>query len=300
MVEIRQGDHRGWGESVPYARYGETVESVVAAIEALAPRIADGLSRADLQHAMPPGAGRNALDCALWDLEAALDGMPVSDMLGFGPLPALTTALTIGIDTPAAMFEAARRLRSAALIKVKVDGEAAADQLRAVRAGAPDARLIVDANEAWNLAYLERMQKVMSDVKVELLEQPLPAGDDEALEGFEASQTLCADESCHVAADLPALRRRYGAVNIKLDKTGGLTEALKLLQGAREAGLVIMSGCMVCTSLAIAPAFHVARHADYVDLDGPVMLRNDRDGGVRMDLGRLLPPDAALWGGAVG
>lgn len=296
LVEIQQGHCKGRGESVPYARYGETVASVVAAVEMLGAAIGDGMTRQELQEAVPPGAARNAIDCAMWDLEAAVTGTPVYRVLGSEPPPSLASALTIGIDTPASMFEAARHLRAATLIKVKVDGEAADEQLRAVRAGAPRARLIVDANEAWTMAYLERMQSVMTDVGVELVEQPLPAGEDQELEGFEPAQILCADESCHVAADLPALVRRYQAVNIKLDKTGGLTEALALLQGARDAGLRIMSGCMVCTSLGIAPAFHIARHADYVDLDGPILLRHDRPGGARMDLGRLLAPDPSLWG----
>jgi L-Ala-D/L-Glu epimerase len=212
-------------------------------------------------------------------------------------LPSLISALTIGIDTPEAMHAAALRLQSAPVIKVKVDSHDPEAQLRAVRSGAPEARLIVDANEGWSFEILEAMQPVLVDTNVELIEQPLPARDDEALEGFRPARPICADESCHAAADLPRLLGRYQAVNIKLDKTGGLTGALQLLQRAREEGLQVMCGCMVCTSLGIAPAFHVARHADFIDLDGPIWLKDDRPGGVRVEGGKLLPPSAALWGG---
>ena len=297
VVEIKQGNSRGRGEAVPYARYGETVESVLEQLHGVATAIAGGLTREALQEAMPPGAARNALDCALWDLSASLTGHSVTAQLGQGPLPALTSALTVGLDTPAAMQAAAVRLRAAPLIKVKLDASNPEAQLRAVRAGAPDTRLIVDPNESWNVEILEAMQPVLVDVRVELIEQPLPAKDDAALEGFLPALPICADESCHVAADLPKLLTRYQAVNIKLDKTGGLSGALELLQRAREAGLTIMCGCMICTSLGIAPAFHIARHADFVDLDGPVWLKQDHPGGARVADGKLLPPSDALWGG---
>jgi L-Ala-D/L-Glu epimerase / N-acetyl-D-glutamate racemase len=297
VVEIKQGNSRGRGEAVPYARYGETVESVLEQLRGVATAIAGGMTREALQEAMPPGAARNALDCALWDLSASLTGHSVTAQLGQGPLPALTSALTVGLDTPAAMQAAAVRLRAAPLIKVKVDASNPEAQLRAVRAGAPDTRLIVDPNESWTMEILEAMQPVLVDVRVELIEQPLPAQDDAALEGFLPALPICADESCHIAADLPKLLGRYQAINIKLDKTGGLSGALELLQQARNAGLQIMCGCMICTSLSIAPAFHIARHADFIDLDGPLWLKQDHPDGARVADGKLLAPSDALWGG---
>jgi L-Ala-D/L-Glu epimerase len=296
VVEVHQGCARGRGEGVPYPRYGETVDSVLEQVGSIKKAIAEGMTREALQGALPPGAARNAVDCALWDLSAGTSGQSVTAQLGAGPLPALTTALTIGIDTPEAMRSAAERLSAHPLIKVKVDNSDPEGQLRAVRAGAPGARLIIDPNESWNLEILEAMQSVLVEIGVELIEQPLPAREDAVLEGFQPAVAICADESCHVAADLPRLVTRYQAVNIKLDKTGGLSGALDLLQKAREAGLNIMCGCMISTSLSIAPAFHIARHAGFVDLDGPLWLTQDRPGGVQLEAGRLLAPSAALWG----
>ncbi len=298
VVELSQNGLRGRGESLPYARYGETVESVMAEVRAMYAALSGGISREALQAAMPPGAARNAIDCALWDLSAKLSGQSVEAQLGAGPLPAVTSALTVGLDTPAAMQVAAAAMQTAPLIKAKVDASNPEAQLRAVRAGAPHARLIVDPNESWTLDILKAMQPVLVELGVDLVEQPLPADGDEVLEGFRPARPICADESCHVAADLPKLLRRYQAINIKLDKTGGLTGALQLLQEARAQGMQVMCGCMVSTSLSIAPAFHIARHADFVDLDGPLWLKQDHVGGVRLAAGLLQPPSAALWGGA--
>jgi L-alanine-DL-glutamate epimerase-like enolase superfamily enzyme len=300
LVELHQGSAHGAGEGVPYPRYGETVESVLEQIRTVTPAIAAGMTREQLQLALPPGAARNAVDCALWDLSASLSGQSVAEQLKQGPVPALTTALTVGIDTPDRMHAAAERIRDTPLIKVKLDAGDPEAQLRAVRAAAPDSRLIVDPNESWNLEILESMQAVLVDMGVELIEQPLPARDDELLEGFHPAVAICADESCHVAADLPRLLTRYQAVNIKLDKTGGLSGALELLAAATEAGLRIMCGCMICTSLSIAPAFHIARHAGFVDLDGPLWLKEDRPGGVRLEAGKLSPASPALWGAHAG
>jgi L-alanine-DL-glutamate epimerase-like enolase superfamily enzyme len=297
VVEIKHGDACGRGEGVPYPRYGETVESVLNQIRGVAAAIEQGMPHEALQHALPPGAARNAIDCALWDLSASSSGLSVTDRLAQGPLPAVTTALTVGLDSPAAMREAAHRLRAAPLIKVKVDANDPEAQLRAVRDGAPNARLIADPNESWSLDILRSLQPLLIQMRVELIEQPLPANDDEALEGFRSAVPVCADESCHVAADISRLASRYQAVNIKLDKTGGLTGALLLLQQADAAGLKIMCGCMVSTSLSIAPAFHIARHAQVVDLDGPLWLKQDHAGGVRLDAGKLLAPSDSLWGG---
>jgi L-Ala-D/L-Glu epimerase len=297
VVEIDQGNARGRGEAVPYPRYGETVASVLEQVRSVATAISQGMTREALQEAMLPGAARNAIDCALWDLSAALTGQSVTEQLGQGPLPALTSALTVGLDIPSAMQAAAVLLREAPLIKVKLDASDPEGQLRAVRAGAPAARLIIDPNESWNLEILEAMQPVLVEARVELIEQPLPANDDMALKDFSPAVPICADESCHVAADLPKLRGRYQAVNIKLDKTGGLSGALELLQRARAQGLRVMCGCMICTSVSIAPAFHIARRADFVDLDGPLWLKQDHRGGARLENGNLLAPSAALWGG---
>jgi len=297
VVEIEEGDARGRGEGVPYPRYGESVESVLEQLQHITYALAGGITRAQLQFALPPGAARNAADCALWDLEAAATGRSVAEQLDEGPMPPLITALTIGIDTPERMRAVAERLKDAPLIKVKLDAAHPEAQLRAVRAGAPAARLIADPNESWNLGVLQNMQPVLLETAVELIEQPLPAAEDSALEGLRSAVPICADESCHVAQDIPALRRKYAAVNIKLDKTGGLTGALLLLERAREAGLTIMCGCMVATSLSMAPAFHIARHAHFVDLDGPLWLQQDHPGGVRLENGRLLPADGRLWGG---
>lgn len=295
---LREGGLAGRGESLPYARYGESVATVVADAAALADAIADGLQRQGLAALLPPGAARNALDCALWDLEARRQGTSVAALLGQpGPLPALASAQTVGLDTPARMAEAARALAGLDLVKIKVDATAPAEQILAVRAALPDARLIVDPNESWTLPILRALQPVLAQARIDLVEQPLPAGEDDALLGFDPSVRLCADESCHTAADLPRLRGRYQVVNIKLDKTGGLTGALGLLDAARAQGFGIMVGCMVSSSLSIAPAWHVARHAEFVDLDGPLWLREDHPGGVRLQEGRLQPPSPALWGG---
>lgn len=296
-VELRQSGKSGRGESVPYGRYGESVTSVMSEMEALRRQLAAGMGRDELQAQLPPGAARNALDAALWDLEAQLSGVPVWAQLA-RPRPApLVSALTISIDTPTRMGEAASRLPGAELIKIKVDADDPAARIEAVRRAAPLAHLIVDPNESWNIDILHAMQPVLTQSRVDLLEQPLPADADDALLGFASSIPICADESCHVTSDLPRLRGRYQAVNIKLDKAGGLSEAWRLLCAARADGFGIMVGCMVCSSLGIAPAWEVARHATFVDLDGPLWLVDDYPGGVRLDRGLLQPPAPGFWGG---
>jgi L-alanine-DL-glutamate epimerase-like enolase superfamily enzyme len=297
VAEVAQGGVVGRGEGAPIPRYGASVEDCIVAIEALRGEVEAGLDRRGLLAAMRPGAARNALDCALWDLEARAAGTTVSAMIG-APAPGpQVTAMTVGIDAPQAMGEAARRLAGFPLIKVKVNAEDPAAQLEAVRAAAPEPTVIVDANESWDLSLLRAMQPHLARLRVSLLEQPLPAGQDEQLRGFSSAAPICADESCHTAADLPRLAGLYQAVNIKLDKTGGLTAALELLAAARAAGLTVMTGCMICTSLSIAPLFQVAAHADFADLDGPTWLARDRPGGVTLDRGVLAPADGALWGG---
>ena len=295
-VEIRQGDVRGLGESVPYARYGENAEDVIEQIRSVEASLADGADRGEISTLLPAGAARNAVDCALWDLESRLSGRSLADTVLGAPLEPLVTALTVSLDRPERMGEAAAALRDARLVKVKVDAGEPEACLRAVRASAPDPELIVDPNESWNLELLERLQPLLAELRTTFVEQPLPADADAALEGFQPLVPICADESCHTAADLDMLARRYGMINIKLDKTGGLTEALELLQAGRERGFGIMVGCMISTSLSIAPAFHLASRADYADVDGPLWLREDRRGGVKLSDGLLLPPTPGFWG----
>jgi L-alanine-DL-glutamate epimerase-like enolase superfamily enzyme len=295
-VTINEGGISGRGESVPYPRYGENIDSALAAIEEVRAAIEAGAGRDELLSLLPPGAARNAIDCALWDLEAQATGRSVAGMIGAGAPQAVPSALTIVIDTPEEMATAASGLRQAPLLKVKVDAKDPAACIRAVRSVAPEPALIVDPNESWDGALVEAMQPVLLECRVALLEQPLPAGADEWLERYTPAVPICADESVHVAEDLPAVARRYQVVNVKLDKAGGLTAALELAQAARARGLGLMTGCMVSSSLSIAPAFQVARLSDFVDLDGPLWLLEDRPGGVKDEDGILLPPASGFWG----
>lgn len=295
-VEIGEGDAIGRGEGVPYARYGESIESTLAQIETARGFIAQGGGRMALLAELPAGAARNAIDCALWDLEARLSGESVAAMIGAPEPQRLASALTIVIDAPEAMARAAAEAANAPLLKIKVDANDPAAQIRAVREAAPQAALIVDPNESWDRALVEAMQPLLAAARVGLLEQPVPADADEWLEDFAPAVPICADEAVHVAADLAQVTRRYSHVNVKLDKAGGLTAALELARAAREAGLGLMTGCMVSSSLSIAPALHVARLSDFVDLDGPIWLAKDRAGGVRDDGGMLVPPEHGFWG----
>jgi len=295
-VTLRQGDRIGRGEGVPYPRYGESVESALAAIEEVRPLIEAGVDRKGLMTALGPGAARNALDCALWDLEARQRGRSVATITGAAVPARIASALTVVIDTPDAMAEAAAAIAHAPLIKVKVDAVAPEAQIRAVRQAAPAARMIVDPNESWDRALLERLQTLLADCWIDLLEQPVPAGEDSWLEGFEPAVPICADESFHTADDLATIAARYQMVNVKLDKSGGLTGALQAASAARALGLGLMTGCMVSSSLSIAPALHIAGMSDFVDLDGPIWLAEDRDGGVRDEGGHLLAPMPGFWG----
>jgi len=295
VAEIHDGDMRGRGECVPYARYGETVEGVRAAIASLAPRIEAGLERAALQSALPAGAARNAVDCALWDLAAKRAQRRAWEIAGLpAPRPA-TTAYTISLDTPEAMAEAARGA-AFPLLKLKLGAADDAARLCAVRAARPDARLIVDANEGWQRDDLAAKFTACAEAGVEMIEQPLPAGDDRALLEVARPVPVCADESVHDRASLAALAGKYDLVNIKLDKAGGLTEALLLAEAAERAGFGIMVGSMVGTSLGVAPALLLADRARYVDLDGPLLLARDRPEGLRYSGAEISPPMPALWG----
>ena len=296
VATIRDGDHQGRGECVPYARYGESVESVAQAIEACGPAIAKGLDRAGLQASLPPGAARNALDCALWDLEAKIAGCSAAELAGVAPLHAVETAFTISLSPPDKMAARARDAAHYPLLKLKLGGDGDEARLAAVRGAVPNARLIADANEAWSTSNLERLLAAAKSAGVELVEQPLPAGDDAILQHIVRAVPVCADESVHDRASLRDLAQRYDAVNIKLDKTGGLTEALATATEARKLGLKIMAGCMVATSLAMAPALLLAQDADWVDLDGPLLLERDRVPGLAYTSGTVMPPPAALWG----
>jgi L-alanine-DL-glutamate epimerase-like enolase superfamily enzyme len=296
VAEVSDGAHTGRGECVPYARYGETTAGVAAAIEAMRGPLADGLDRRALQSAMPAGAPRNALDCALWDFEAKASGQPVYLLAGLPAPRSLVTAYTISLGTPEAMAEAARKASARKLLKVKLGGEGDAARVASVRAAAPNAELIVDANESWRADNLADNLAACALAGVTLVEQPLPAGDDSSLAGIARSIPVCADESVHDRASLASLAGKYDAVNIKLDKTGGLTEALAMAREAERLGLRLMVGCMVATSLSMAPAMLVAQRARVVDLDGPLLLARDRENGLRYEGSLVYPATSALWG----
>lgn len=293
---ISEGGHAGRGECVPYRRYGETLDGVVAAIEAMRGAIEGGIDRSELIEAMPAGAARNAIDCALWDLEAKTSGVTVSERLNLTP-NTLETAYTLSLGTPEAMAEQARANAGRPLLKVKIGGgDGDIERLRAVRQAAPASRLILDANEGWSDETIVANLAAAAELGIALVEQPLPAGRDGILREIAHPVPICADESVHKTGDLSALVGLYDAVNIKLDKAGGLTEALKLRDEARRLGLGVMVGCMVGTSLAMAPAVLLAQGADYVDLDGPLLLARDRVPGLTYRGSLVSPPERDLWG----
>ena len=296
VATVSHGDHTGRGECVPYPRYGETPEATLAVLEAMQEAVSGGLDRQALQAAMPAGAARNALDCALLDLEAKSCGQRVWTMLGRPAPRPRTTAFTISLGTPEAMATATAKAAHRPLLKIKLGGDGDGERISAVRKAARESELIVDANEAWTPDNLERNLLACAAAGVTLVEQPLPAGQDEALTRIKRPIAVCADESVHDRASLAGLRARYDAVNIKLDKTGGLTEALAMADAAQALGFEIMICCMVATSLAMAPAMLLAQQARFVDLDGPLLLARDRDEGLRYDGSLIYPPGAALWG----
>lgn len=286
----------GRGECVPYARYGETPEGTLAAILSLQGEFHGGLDRQTLQTRVRPGAARNALDCALWDLEAKVANKRIWDLLGQPAPHPLTTAYTISLGTPESMAAATAKAAHRPLLKIKLGGDGDEARIAAVRKAAPDAELIVDANEAWTEGNLERHLAACAAAGVTMIEQPLPTGQDQALGRIKRPVSVCADESVHDRASLEGLRERYDAINIKLDKTGGLTEALAMAEAARALGFDLMVGCMVATSLAMAPAMMIAQGARVVDLDGPLLLAKDRDNGLRYEGSTVHPPVAGLWG----
>ncbi|AWM86622.1 N-acetyl-D-Glu racemase DgcA [Microvirga sp. 17 mud 1-3] len=294
---IRDSEAVGHGECVPYARYGETVEGVAAAIEALRPQVEAGLTREALQAAMPPGAARNALDCALWDLDAKRSGIRAHLTAGVTRWPPATTAYTISLDTPEAMAEAAAKAADRPILKVKFGAPGGdLERIAAVRRAAPDATLIADANEGWTEDNIAEHFAACAEAGFALVEQPLPAKNDGFLGTISRPVAICADESVHDRASLDRLVGLYDAVNIKLDKTGGLTEALALADAAEARGFSLMIGCMVGTSLAMAPAMVLAPRARFVDLDGPLLLAKDREPGLTYEGSIVYPPAPALWG----
>ncbi len=296
IAEVEEDGAIGKAECVPYPRYGESSDSVLAEIESVRPAIEGGMSIAALQDAVPAGAARNALDCALWDLAAKQGGKRAWEVAGIEPPPPVLSAMTLSLDTPENMAAAARASAHLPLLKLKVTGGGDLQRVTAVRGGAPDSRLIVDANEGWRPEMLDSLLPALAGLGVELVEQPLPAESDDILLGREFAIPLCADEACHTRADLDRLHGRYPMINVKLDKSGGLTEALALVQEARARGFQVMVGCMVGSSLAMAPALLLTPFADYTDLDGPLLLARDCQPGLCYDGVTVHPPEAELWG----
>ena len=293
VAEISDGAHVGRGECVPYGRYGETAEGVLEAIAS----VGEVTDRNQLQALLPAGAARNALDCALWDLEAKSSRKTVAELAGLSVPSAMVTAYTISLGAPGEMASrAAAAAENMPLLKIKLGGKGDEDRMRQIRRACPDVRLIADANESWTPTLLERLMQVAAEAGFELVEQPLPAGADEALSRLARPVPVCADEAMHTRSDLRDLAGRYDAVNVKLDKTGGLTEGLDLMAEARGMGFRIMVGCMVATSLSMAPAMLLAQQADWVDLDGPLLLKRDREPGLRYEGALVHPPLPQLWG----
>ncbi|MEE3652625.1 MULTISPECIES: N-acetyl-D-Glu racemase DgcA [unclassified Brenneria] len=296
VVALHAGNVTGYGECVPYARYGESIESVMAQIAALRDDIRQGLDRQQLQTRLPAGAARNAIDCAFWDLECKQQNQRIWQRLNL-PVPGiLETAYTLSLDTPERMRQAAQQNASRPLLKLKLADKDDLARVAAVRNGAPSARLIVDANEGWDAELYLKLVPELAALGVTMIEQPLPAGKDRILAELPHPIPLCADESCHDSHSLTAIAGCYDMINIKLDKTGGLTEALRLRDCALDQGMQIMVGCMVSTSLSMAPAFMLAQGAQVVDLDGPLLLQRDRTNGLRYDGSEIHPSEAALWG----
>jgi L-alanine-DL-glutamate epimerase-like enolase superfamily enzyme len=296
-VTLRDGQAVGRGECIPYQRYQESVEGVAALLESLIPALQAGLSRTALQQQLPAGAARNALDCALWDIQAKLQCQPVWQLAGLQPPQAVTTAYTLSIAEPDSMGRAAAAEAQRPVLKLKLAGDGQdLQRVEAVHHHAPQAELIVDANESWQPEDYQHLAPAFAQLGVVLIEQPFPADHDAALVELPHPIPVCADESCHDRSSLASLSGRYEYINIKLDKTGGLTEALALRQAALEQGLGIMVGCMLGTSLAMAPAVLLAQGARYIDLDGPLLLAEDRQPGLLIEASQIPTPDPALWG----
>jgi L-alanine-DL-glutamate epimerase-like enolase superfamily enzyme len=297
VAELNDGNAIGRGEAFGVSYHGETVDSVLAQLMSVKQDLVNGLSRFELQTRLPPGGARNAVDCALWDLEAKRTGRRAWDLAGMPSMKPLTTYFTIGLDTPAAMGHAAAAVAQYSKLKLKLAGDQDLERVRAVREARPDAELIVDPNQAWDEGQLRELAPRFAELGVKLIEQPFPVGRDAMLVDFESSIPLCADESCQTTESLPALLGKYRYINIKLDKTGGLTEALRLAQAARAANLRLMVGSMAGgSSLSMAPAFIVGQLCDFVDLDGPLLSTSDVPNAIRYEGNNMSVPQAGLWG----
>ncbi len=299
VIILASGANEGKGEAVPYAHYGETIQSVMAEIENLRATIENGITHAQVQDLLPAGAARNALDCALWDLAAKSNGTTVAEMIGVDHPKGLETAVTIGIDTADKMAAKASLYRDYPLLKVKLDQNDIRAKVTAIRKAAPKPRIIIDPNESWTMQELTELDDFFVAQKIDLLEQPLPVDADAGLMAYKGKTPICADESCHTRADLEGLQGKYQVVNIKLDKSGGLSEAIKLKQTAQGMGFDIMVGCMVASSLAMAPAMLLASGADFIDLDGPIWLSTDRPHGLQINKGVITELPKGLWGGGL-
>jgi L-Ala-D/L-Glu epimerase len=296
VVEVEDRGLVGRGEAMGISYKGETADSILEQLSAVAKLGHEGFSRTELENVLPPGGARNALDCALWDLEAKQAGRRIWQLLGIDSVRPVVTDYTLGLDEPAAMGRAAAAARQYAMLKIKLNGVRDLERLELIRKARPDVQLMVDANQAWTLRHLGEIVPALVDLGVSLIEQPLPAGRDDGLDGFESPIPLCADESCQTSASLAGLLRKYDYINIKLDKTGGLTEALRLARLASNEGFRLMVGCMGGTSLAMAPAFVIAQLCEIADLDGPLLLRSDVPHSIRYEGSRMHAPEAALWG----
>lgn len=294
-VSLESNEFRARGECVPYARYGETIESVVDQIESIRRDIENGLNLQALQSALPAGAARCAVDCALWDLQAKTSGKPVWELAGLPKPEPIETAETISLANPTEMARAARQV-AGKLLKLKLGSANDLERVRAVHDARPDAKLILDANEGMDTKTFPEIARQSADLGVVLIEQPFASAEDHALLKMDAPVAICADESAHTSAEIDALSKRYDAVNVKLDKTGGLTEGLKMVRAARAANMKVMVGCMVAGSLSMAPAVLLAGLADVVDLDGPLWLAGDIEHGLIYETGMISPPTPALWG----
>ncbi|MDC8830777.1 N-acetyl-D-Glu racemase DgcA [Alteromonas gilva] len=295
-VMVSDGSYFGWGESVPYGRYGESTDSVLEQLAQVAPKLAGVSDTEDLLTLLPAGAARNALDAALWDLKAKLTGKSVASLTNLRVNQRCYTAQTLSIDTPAGMQAQAEAIKNAPLIKIKLDEHDVLERLAAVHQASPQSRLIIDANEGWQADLLSALLPDMANLGVVLIEQPLAASADNELANINSPIILCADESCHVSSDIARLANYYQAVNIKLDKTGGLTEAIRTLHAARDHHLQVMVGCMVGSSLAMAPAYGLCADVQFVDLDGPLLVAKDRPDGFEFEQGRMTQPEPFLWG----
>ena len=296
LIELKDGNLVGRGEAMGVSYHGETADSIIAQLKEIAGKLSRGITRKELQSLLPPSGARNAADCALWDLEAKRSGRPAWALAGMSSVAPIITDFTLSLDTPEAMALAAQAAGNFTMLKLKLAGDGDIDRVSAVRAARPDVELIVDANQAWTERQLREFTPELAELGVKLIEQPLPAGRDEALAGFESPIPLCADESCQTTASLPSLAGKYQYVNIKLDKTGGLTEALALAREARARNFGLMVGCMGGSSLSMAPAFIVAQFCTFVDLDGPLLASSDVGNPIRYEGGTMHVPEAKLWG----